>query len=189
MDALRLVPQGARDLFGVQAGRPESGAWRRGTTPGPDAQEGRVATGVFLSGTFSNPAGTRPYRLYVPSGHTGQPVPLIVMLHGCMQSPEDFAAGTGMNAAAEARTCLVLYPGQPASAHPQKCWKWFSVHDQGRDLGEPSIIAGITRQVMREHAVDPERVNPLDARQTGRRMSCSNGFGAFRCWRSTAWLR
>lgn len=112
----------------------------------------------FLSRTFSNPAGARPYKVYVPSGYTGQPVPLIVMLHGCTQSPDDFAAGTGMNAAAEERTCLVVYPGQTSGAHAQKCWNWYSENDQRRGSGEPSLIAGITRQVMQDYAVDPQRV-------------------------------
>ena len=150
------VPEGMQDFIGQVSGgyALPGGALAQPFPAGVAVPEGAR----FLSGTFSSQAGARPYRLYVPSGYTGQPVPLIVMLHGCTQSPDDFAAGTGMNAAAEEQTCLVVYPGQPASAHAQKCWKWFSADDQQRDRGEPSLIAGITRQVMRDYAVDPQRV-------------------------------
>ena len=123
----------------------------------PDAAAA-AGDGPFVDGSFSNGAGTRPYKLYVPPAYRGTPCPLVVMLHGCTQSPADFAAGTQMNAAAEMAGCLVLYPGQTNAANAQKCWNWFMPADQARGSGEPSLIAGMTRQVMDDYAIDPRRV-------------------------------
>ena len=112
----------------------------------------------FVEGTYKNAAGSRAYRLFTPSGYHGQAIPLVIMLHGCTQSPEDFAAGTRMNFIAEEQTCFVAYPAQRAEANQAKCWNWFRPSDQQRGGGEPSLIAGITRQIMRDHSVDPRRV-------------------------------
>jgi poly(hydroxyalkanoate) depolymerase family esterase len=112
----------------------------------------------FIEGTYSNPAGSRAYRLFIPSRYQGQPLPLVVMLHGCTQSPDDFAAGTRMNFIAEEQTCFVVYPAQRSDANQSKCWNWFRTADQQRGGGEPSLIAGITRQIMRDYSVDPKRV-------------------------------
>jgi Esterase PHB depolymerase len=90
------------------------------------------AGGRFIEGTYSNPAGTRRYKLYVPSRYRGEKLPLVVMLHGCTQSPDDFAAGTRMNLIAEEQNCLVVYPAQPSEANPAKCWNWFRPSDQRR---------------------------------------------------------
>jgi len=112
----------------------------------------------FIEGHYSNAAGSRAYKLFVPSGYHGQPLPLVVMLHGCTQSPDDFAAGTRMNFIADEQACLVVYPAQRSEANQAKCWNWFRSDDQQRGRGEPSLIAGITRQIMRDYAVDPRRV-------------------------------
>jgi poly(hydroxyalkanoate) depolymerase family esterase len=114
--------------------------------------------GKFIEAAYSNPAGSRVYKLYIPSRYHGQALPLIVMLHGCTQSPDDFAAGTRMNVIAEEQACLVVYPAQPSDANPAKCWNWFRPTDQRRGQGEPSLVAGITRQVMRDYLIEPQRV-------------------------------
>jgi poly(hydroxyalkanoate) depolymerase family esterase len=121
------------------------------TVPVPDGA-------AYLARTFTSPAGSRDYKVYVPSGAEGRALPLIVMLHGCTQHPDDFALGTGMNRLAEEQGFIVAYPGQPASANPAACWNWFSPAHQTREGGEPSIIAGITRAIMDEFDIDPARV-------------------------------
>ena len=124
---------------------------RQASAPAPDGAR-------FEERTFSNDVGSRTYKVYVPSGYTGQALPVVVMLHGCTQNPDDFAAGTRMNEVAEEQTFLVAYPRQPQSANMKKCWNWFNAGDQQREGGEPSLIAGIALQVVEEFSADPTRV-------------------------------
>ncbi|MFL6673741.1 MAG: alpha/beta hydrolase family esterase [Massilia sp.] len=142
----------------AQLGRVESAP---ATLFSPQAAEGPAAAplaGTFVDDSYTNAAGTRSYKLYVPSTYTGEPRPLLVMLHGCTQDPDDFALGTRMNALAEEGGFLVVYPAQSGQANRARCWNWYNNIDQQRDQGEPSIIAGITRDVMARYAVEGTQV-------------------------------
>ncbi len=145
VDILRLRKPPAYDFDAVaQAGRVDSREMPEGAR--------------ILTSSYSCAAGERSYKLYIPSNNSGKKRALLVMLHGCTQNPDDFAAGTRMNAVAEANGILIAYPGQSKSANPSACWNWFDPKDQRRGAGEPSIIAGLTHQILAAHDVDPARV-------------------------------
>lgn len=103
-------------------------------------------------------AGARRYRLYVPASAGEGLQGLVVMLHGCTQNPEDFAAGTGMNALAEEHRLLVAYPAQANGDNAMACWNWFRPGDQMRGEGEPAIIAGLTESLRDEFGIARDRV-------------------------------
>jgi poly(hydroxyalkanoate) depolymerase family esterase len=124
----------------------------------PAAPGAEQPAGRFDAFSYTNPAGTRACRLYVPAGCTGAPLPLVVMLHGGTQDAATFAAATGMNDLAEREMFLVAYPEQPRSANAGRHWNWFVPGHQHRDDGEPSLIAGITRQVIDSYGIDTGRV-------------------------------
>ncbi|WP_409566360.1 alpha/beta hydrolase family esterase [Methylobacterium sp. J-070] len=154
-------PEAGPDLSAMMRALRETlpGAFPAGGAPAGRGAPVTVPPGArFEERTFADAAGSRRYKVYVPSGYRGQALPVIVMLHGCTQNPDDFAAGTRMNALAEERTFLVAYPEQPQSANMQRCWNWFSSGDQVREGGEPALIAGIARSVVSEFSADPDRV-------------------------------
>jgi poly(hydroxyalkanoate) depolymerase family esterase len=127
------------------------------STDRPSTGKGE-APGTFETRLFTNQAGTRSYKLYTPALTSETPPAMVVMLHGCTQSADDFAAGTRMNRLADEHGFLVVYPEQAANANTSKCWNWFKQQDQLRDAGEPSLIAGIVREVATRHGADPRRI-------------------------------
>jgi poly(hydroxyalkanoate) depolymerase family esterase len=112
----------------------------------------------FLTFVHAGAAGQRDFKLFIPASYRDEAVPLLVMLHGCQQNPDDFAAGTRMNELAERHNFLVVYPAQSANANGSNCWNWFKSQDQAREGGEPSLIAGIVRHVVSSYQVDEQRI-------------------------------
>jgi poly(hydroxyalkanoate) depolymerase family esterase len=139
-----------RDVIDVEARIVDDTGERPGAMPSARAES-------FASGHFHNDCGARDYRLFEPA-RDGRPLPLLVMLHGCTQDPDDFARGTRMNVLARAHGFLVLYPAQSQRANAQRCWNWFKHNHQARGKGEPAILAGLVREVIATHGVDPARV-------------------------------
>ena len=127
----------------------------------PDFNRGRQAAGsaTFATGQFVRDAQTHHYKLYTPpQAAASQRLPLVVMLHGCTQNPDDFSVGTAMNDAACAQGFYVLYPSQQRAANSQGCWNWFERGHQQRDAGEPAWIAELTLQLLRTLPIDSRRV-------------------------------
>ena len=120
-------------------------------------RSGSLGEGVLLDRMYQNDSGARRYKIYVPPD-SKQDAPVIVMLHGGTQPVLDYAAGTGMNQLADLHHFLVVYPEQDARANPMRYWNWFRPQDQHAGNGEPSLIAGITQEVIREYNADPDRV-------------------------------
>ncbi|MDY0747566.1 PHB depolymerase family esterase [Paucibacter sp. R3-3] len=118
----------------------------------------RAAAGDFISRSHMLGHRRRDYKLFIPTKTNDEPMPLLVMLHGCKQDPDDFAAGTRMNDWAQREGFLVVYPSQPRSENCNNCWNWFDSRQQTRDGGEPVLIVGIVKDIMNEHPVDAARI-------------------------------
>ena len=123
------------------------------TAPAPATGRGEFTLGTQRRGTQS-----LHYKLYIPPGDAGRTLPLVVMLHGCTQNPDDFAIGTAMNERAREQGFFVLYPAQSQNANPQRCWNWFKHNHQQRGSGEPALIADMTLAVIKQHGIDARRV-------------------------------
>lgn len=122
--------------------------------PAPPIPEGAV----FERRHHAGPHGARDYRLYRPVAGDRPIRGVVLMLHGCTQTPEDFALGTRMNEHAERHGLVVVYPEQARSHNASLCWNWFRPGDQGAGGGEPALLAGLVAEVAAEHDVPPPAI-------------------------------
>jgi poly(hydroxyalkanoate) depolymerase family esterase len=148
-----------------KTGRNPTGAAKTsGGQPGASGKGGRKglprmpAGARFLARTHRCAAGSRAYKLYLPESEPDHPKGLIVMLHGCNQTPDDFAIGTHMNGLAETHGLAIAYPAQSRRRNAAGCWNWFQPAHQVRGMGEPAILASLTRKLMRELRLGREAV-------------------------------
>jgi poly(hydroxyalkanoate) depolymerase family esterase len=123
-------------------------AWLAGARQGAGERRPASGQGLFAAGRYRGAAGTMAYKLYTPAGFQGERLPVVVMLHGCGQRPDDFAEATRMNLLADELRLLVVYPAQSRAANASRCWNWFEAAHQRRGEGEPALIAGITRKLL-----------------------------------------
>jgi poly(hydroxyalkanoate) depolymerase family esterase len=160
MGSALAVINRAFDAAGLQRGRVMPGPWER--TGAPAVPPSTAPAGaVFSTHQHAGAQGTMAYKLYVPSPRpraANEAMPLVVMLHGCKQHADDFAAGTRMNEWGESQGFLVAYPEQSAKANGSRCWNWFNASQQWRGGSEPSLMAGIVADIARTQAVDSKRV-------------------------------
>ena len=80
-----------------------------------------------------------------------------MLCHGCRQTPEEFALGTRIAAAADANRWLILMPRQRDNANAWSCWNWFD-RPTVQGNGEAAIVAAMTRKVLRRYRGDASRV-------------------------------
>jgi len=149
----REVPDAAND-----APAPTRPAHTTDEAPRAAPRAAPIGEGEFTAATYQDAHGQRDYKLYLPPLIGDAPRPLLVMLHGCTQNPDDFAAGTRANELAREQGFVVLYPAQPGSANASGCWNWFKHNHQRRGAGEPALIAGMVQVVVAQHHIDPARV-------------------------------
>jgi poly(hydroxyalkanoate) depolymerase family esterase len=106
--------------------------------------------------------GGRTFDVYLPAALRRRTrVPMVLLLHGCLQTADEFADATRFTTVADRNGFILVLPHQEQRHHSRRCWRWYESLHQQRGSGEPALLAAITRQVAAEEArwrVDPLRI-------------------------------
>ena len=128
--------------------------------PAPAAALERVAE-------FGDNPGRLDMYLHRP-GDFRAALPLVVALHGCRQTAEDFDDETGLLALAEETPFVLLLPQQRADNMSLGCFRWYDRDDNRPGRGESASILAMIETAIDRHAVDPARVFVLGLSAAGK---------------------
>jgi poly(hydroxyalkanoate) depolymerase family esterase len=104
----------------------------------------------------SNPGNLRMLT-YVPLQLPSRS-PLIVVLHGCLQTARDYDEGSGWSMLAKRHGFALVYAEQIRTNNPNRCFNWFQSHDARRGSGEALSIRQMVTRMRRTHSIDPARI-------------------------------
>src|SRR5262249_10019628 len=112
-----------------------------------------------ISNFGDNPGELKMYE-YVPR-NLAPNAPVVLVLHGCMQSATD-AAQTGWNTLADELGFLVVYPEQQTSNNAMRCFNWAGEYGDPANLqrgkGENQSVKKMVETALSKHGGDPKRV-------------------------------
>ncbi|MDN7702431.1 PHB depolymerase family esterase [Burkholderia semiarida] len=135
-------------------------AKRTGIVPAVRAPSARPAGTWLRSFHSAGPSAGRlvnhlAYALYLPAAPASTAgMPAVVMLHGCKQTAESFAAGTRICRLAERSGFAVLFPEQAKTAHAHRCWHWHGDATQS----EAAAVASLVDAIVNRHGFDRDRI-------------------------------
>ncbi|GLU50278.1 extracellular catalytic domain type 1 short-chain-length polyhydroxyalkanoate depolymerase [Nocardiopsis ansamitocini] len=115
-------------------------------------------------GVFSSDQGNQFYEVHLPPQYSegGPGLPVMMAIHGCAMTGfgwNSMEQTTQFNALADEEGFIVVYPTQSVFKDKLNCWKSGDSREQHRDRGEPSLLAGVAREVVERYGADPDRVH------------------------------
>ena len=106
---------------------------------------------------FGANSGNLRMHVFVPALRPEHPA-LVVVLHGCGQTPAQYERRAGWCALADKHGFLVCYPQQREANNAQTCFNWFSPRRRERDQGEAASIRAMVAHLAQAYALDSARI-------------------------------
>src|SRR5499427_4817829 len=131
-------------------------AARRNAARARVSPAGRATRLRELTGFGANPGNLRMFA-YAPE-HMPPQAPLVIALHGCTQTSDEYDHGSGWSSLADSHGFVVVYPQQQPANNPKNCFSWFLPGDITRGHGEALSIREIVEHAIAKFAADRRKV-------------------------------